>query len=129
MAQLVCSNAVLMCSFGVAPSTMMVTPENMVNASNMPAATILDNIPMKNILPFGMCTTQSNPAVAAATAAALGVPTPAPCVPATTAPWTPGSATVMIRSKPALNSTSKLMCSYGGVISINFAGQVMTNVP
>ena len=129
MAQLVCNTGVLMCSFGVAPSTLMVTPENMVNASNMPAATIMDNIPMKNIMPFGMCTTQSNPAVAAATAAALGTPTPAPCVPVTTAPWAPGSATVMIRSKPALNSTSKLMCTWGGVISINFAGQVMTNVP
>jgi hypothetical protein len=129
MAQLVCNGAMLMCSFGVAPCTMMVTPENMVNASNMPAATIMDNIPMKNILPFGMCTTQSNPAVAAATAAALGTPTPAPCVPVTTAPWAPGSATVMIANKPALNSASKLMCTWGGVISITFAGQVMTNVP
>lgn len=129
MAQLVCNGAMLMCSFGVAPSTMLVTPENMVNASNVPAATIMDNIPMKNIMPFGMCTTQSNPAVAAATAAALGTPTPAPCVPVTTAPWAPGAATVMIANKPALNSTSKLMCTWGGVISINFAGQVMTNVP
>ncbi len=129
MAQLVCNGAMLMCSFGVAPSTMLVTPENMVNASNVPAATIMDNIPMKNIMPFGMCTTQSNPAVAAATAAALGTPTPAPCVPVTTAPWAPGATTVMIANKPALNSTSKLMCTWGGVISINFAGQVMTNVP
>ena len=87
MSQLVCNGAVLMCSFGTAPSTMIVTPENMVNASSVPAATIMDNIPMKNILPFVMCITQSNPAVAAATAAALGVPTPAPCVPVTSAPW------------------------------------------
>lgn len=129
MAQLVCNTAMLMCSFGVAPSTLMVTPENMVNASNMPAATIMDNIPMKNILPFGMCNTISNPAVAAATAAKLGVFTPAACIPVIPAPWVPGSVTVMIRSKPALNSTCKAMCTWGGVISVTFPGQVLTSVP
>jgi hypothetical protein len=129
MAQLVCMGALLQCSFGAAPSSMTVTPENLVNATNKSAATIMDNIPMKNIMPFGMCTTQSNPAVAAATAAAAGTPTPAPCVPVTTAPWAPGSATVMIKNKPALSSTSKLMCTWGGVIQVNLAGQVTVNVP
>jgi hypothetical protein len=129
MAQLVCMGALLQCSFGAAPSSMTVTPENLVNATSKSAATIMDNIPMKNIMPFGMCSTQSNPAVAAATTAALGTPTPAPCVPVTTAPWAPGSATVMIKNKPALNSTSKLMCTWGGVIQVNFAGQATVNVP
>jgi uncharacterized Zn-binding protein involved in type VI secretion len=128
MAQLVCMGAMLQCSFGVAPSSMVVTPENLVNATNKPAATIMDNIPMKNIMPFGMCTTQSNPTVAAATAAALGTPTPAPCVPVTTAPWAPGSATVMIKNKPALNNSSKLMCTWGGVIQVTMAGQFTVNV-
>ena len=58
----------------------------------MPAANITDFAPITNIASFSMCTTQSNPAVAAATTAALGVPTPAPCVPVIPAPWTPGSA-------------------------------------
>lgn len=108
---------------------MVVTPENMTNATNKPAATIMDNIPMKNIPPFAMCSAPSNPAVIAATAAKLGVFTPAPCVPVTSAPWMPGSATVMIKNKPALNSTSKLMCNWGGVIQVTFAGQATVNVP
>ena len=68
----VCNTATLMCSFGVAPSTMIVLPQNKVMTSNMPAANIMDNKPIANIPPFGMCITPSNPAVASATAAALG---------------------------------------------------------
>jgi hypothetical protein len=35
---------------------------------------------------------------------------------------------VMIGNMPALNSTSKCMCNWGGVISITFPGQVTVNV-
>jgi len=107
----------------------MVMPANMVNTVNNPAATIMDNIPMTNVMPFGMCTTPSNPQVAAATAAAQGVLTPQPCIPVTTAPWTPGSATVMIKNKPTLNSSSTLMCTWGGVISVTNPGQMTVKVP
>ena len=116
------------CSFGVAPSALVVPPANKTMAGGPPAANIMDNKPIANIPPFGMCTTPSNPAVASATAAALGVLTPMPCMPVIPAPWAPGSPTVMIGNMPALNSTSKCMCAYGGVISITFAGQVTTNV-
>jgi hypothetical protein len=129
MGQLVCMGASMQCSFGVAPSTLVVTPENLTNATNKPAATIMDNIPVKNIPPFGMCNTPSNPAVAAATAAKLGVFTPATCVPVIAAPWMPGSMTVMIKNKPALNNNSKAMCNWGGVIQFTFAGQATVNVP
>ncbi|HFQ80142.1 MAG TPA: DUF4280 domain-containing protein [Desulfobacterales bacterium] len=134
MAMQVCMGAMLQCSFGAAPSALVVTPENKV-LTTTPAATIMDHIPMKNIISFGMCTTQSNPAVAAATAAAtsaaLGVftPTPAPCVPATASPWIPGSPTVLIANQPALSDTSTLMCAYGGVITIKSAGQASTEIP
>lgn len=129
MAQLVCMGAMLQCSFGLAPGTLVITPENLTNSVNMPAATIMDNIPMKNIMPFGMCTSLANPQVAAATTAALGVLTPQPCIPVTPAPWAPGSPTVMIKNKPALNSTSKLMCNWAGVISVVNPGQMTVNVP
>ncbi|MFQ5418951.1 MAG: DUF4280 domain-containing protein [Anaerolineae bacterium] len=130
MAQQVVNGAMLTCSFGVAPSSLTVTPENMTNAGKQPAATIMDNIPMKNIMPFGMCTSIANPQVAAATSAALGVLTPQPCIPVTTtAPWTPGSVTVMIKNKPALNNSCTLMCNWAGVITVTNPGQMTVNVP
>jgi hypothetical protein len=129
MAQLVTNTAQIQCSFGTTPGTLMITPEGRVTAVNQPAATIMDHIPMKNILPFGMCTTLSNPQVAAATAAAQGVLTPQPCIPVTNAPWIPGSPTVQIGGKMALNSTCTCMCTWGGVISVINAGQVTVEVP
>ena len=67
--------------------------------------------------------------MAPATAAALGVLTPMPCIPNTPAPWVPGSPTVILEKFPALNETSKLMCVWAGVISITFPGQVTDFIP
>ena len=91
-------------------------------------ANIMDNKSFVNILPFGMCSSMANPAVAAATAAALGVLTPMPCIPVTIAPWMPGSPTILVGGMPALTAQSKLMCNWGGVIQIVFPGQVTTIV-
>lgn len=127
MGQLVTTGAMMMCTFGMAPSTLNVLPTNKALAGT-PAANIMDNKPMANIPPFGMCMSLANPTVASATAAALGVLTPMPCVPVTSAPWVPGSPTVLIGNMPALNNTSTCICNWGGVISITFAGQVTTMV-
>lgn len=129
MGQLVTNGALLQCPFGVAPAPMSVLPVNLAIAANMPAATIMDNIPMLNIPTFGMCTSLANPMVAAATAAALGVLVPMPCIPAPAGPWFPGSPTVMISNKPALNETSKCQCAFGGTISIIMPGQMTVQVP
>jgi hypothetical protein len=129
MAQVVTTGATLQCSFGMAPGTLNVLPTGRVQASNMPAATIMDNKPFVNIVPFGMCTSIANPAVASATAAALGVLTPMPCTPVVPAPWAPGSPTVMIGTFPALTNTSKCVCAYGGMIQILMAGQMTTMAP
>lgn len=120
--------AMLQCSFGVAPSTLVVLPANCV-LTGTPAANIMDNKPMVNVPPFGMCQSMANPMVAAATAAALGVLTPMPCIPVTTAPWIVGAPTVLIGNMPALNNTSRLMCNWGGVIQITSPGQTTTQVP
>jgi hypothetical protein len=128
MAQLVTTGAMMMCSFGLGPpATLNVLPASKVMCGT-PAANIMDNKPMAEIPTFGMCSSIANPEVASATAAALGVLTPMPCIPNTVAPWAPGSPTVMIGNMPALNSTSKCMCMWGGVIQITFAGQATTNV-
>ena len=118
-----------MCTFGLAPSTLNVLPINRTLTSNMPAATIMDHVPMVNIMPFGMCTTPTNPAVAAATAAALGVLTPMPCIPATTTPWITGTPNVLVGNMPALDNTHKCMCMWGGVISVVTPGQFTEQIP
>ena len=120
--------ATLQCSFGAAPSSYVVLPTNKV-LTQTPDANIMDNKPMVNILPFGMCSSPANPTVAAATAAALGVLTPMPCIPNTAAPWAPGAPTVLLANMPTLNSTSKLMCNWGGVIQILYAGQTTVITP
>lgn len=129
MALQVCNGATLQCSFGAAPSTFVVLPINRVLTSNQPAANIMDHKPMLNVMPFGVCMSMANPTVAAATAAALGVLTPMPCIPNTPMPWVPGAPTDLIANMPALNNTSKLMCMWGGVIQVAFPGQTTHIIP
>ncbi|MFT7325285.1 MAG: hypothetical protein ACI90C_000880 [Rhodoferax sp.] len=120
--------ATLQCSFGLAPGVLMVLPTNAV-MTGTPAANIMDYVPMVNVMPFGMCNCPANPMVAAATAAALGVLVPMPCIPMTVAPWAPGAPTVLIKGMPALQNSSKLMCTWGGIIQILVAGQFTVMVP
>jgi Domain of unknown function (DUF4280) len=122
--QQVVSGAQLMCTFGAAPGTLTVLPASQVSGGGQPAANILDCQPMVNVAPFGMCMSPTNPQVAAATAAALGVLTPMPCVPVTT-PWSPGSPTVLIGGSPALTNSCQCQCAWQGVITVTTPG-VMT---
>lgn len=117
--------AMLACSFGAAPATLIVIPP-VVLAEGPPAANIMDNVPIANIPPFGMCSSIANPTVAAATAAALGVLTPMPCVPVIPAPWAPGVPKTLLRGMPALDASCKLMCAWAGVIQITNPGCVKT---
>ena len=129
----VCNGAVLKCMFAVPPgiSTLVVLPQNRTMTSSQPAANIMDNKPMINIPPFGMCTSPTNPAFVSATAAAFGVPTPVPCIPLTPAPWITGAPTVMLGNMPALNNTSVLACTLGlpGCITILMPGQFTEMIP
>ncbi len=119
----------LKCSFGVAPSSLMVIPDKRVMAESKPMATIMDNKPMANIMPFGVCMSLANPITAAQTAAALGVLTPGACIPVTPAPWTPGSPTVLVGGVPALNNSSMCTCAYGGVIQVTVSGTTTESIP
>jgi hypothetical protein len=129
MPQQVSMGALMTCTFGAAPSALVVLPKNKVLAEGPPAANIMDHIPLMNIMPFGTCTSLANPMVASATAAALGALTPMPCIPVTSAPWVPGAPTVLIANMPALDNVSKCMCNWGGVIAFTNAGTVKTMIP
>ena len=111
----------LQCTFGMAPSSLMVINPMRPMVQNKPVANIMDNKPMVNIMPFGMCQSMANPTVASATAAALGVLTPMPCIPVIAAPWAPPGQ-VKIANMPVLINNCKCMCNWGGQISITFPG-------
>lgn len=119
------TGAMTTCTFGMAPSTLnVIAPRAIVEGR--PVATIMDIAPMVNIAPFGMCMSLSNPTVAAATAAALGVLTPMPCVPVVPAPWTPLAPQLMLAKQPALVAGASCNCAFGGVIMLGFPGTTKT---
>lgn len=128
MALNTCMTAQMQCNMGTAPAVFAPTMK-MVSTSNQIAANIMDHVPFVNVPTFVMCNSKTNPAVIAATAAALGTPTPAPCTPVTPAPWSPGAPTVKLCNFPALNNSSKLTCVLGGMISFTSAGQTTHNIP
>lgn len=134
------ATAVCQCTFGAAPAPLTVTSQTTVTGQNLLVGTIMD-MP-KPPMTFGLCCCSNNPAVIAATSvtyrvpppvaatlAKAGIMTPAPCIPACAAPWAPGSPTVIVSGKPALNNSSKCACSYGGVISIIMTPAVTVTIP
>lgn len=120
----VVNGALMTCTFGLAPTSLIVLPARTKQMNHMPRANIMDFAPMVNIMPFGMCNTLSNPVVAAATAAKMGVFTPAACIPAVTAPWMPGNPQCMVQGMPALTRNSQCICMWGGVIRFTTDGQI-----
>ncbi len=118
MPKLVVHGALLKCSQGAAPAKLSVLPANMVEGDMKPLATVMDFAPVTNVASFGMCRSPANPQVAAATAAAMGVLTPQPCVPVIPAPWTPGSPAVEIGVFKALTEDSRCMCTWAGTIEV-----------
>jgi hypothetical protein len=121
--------AQMMCTMGMAPSNLVVLPLNMTFTDQQPDANIMDHIPIVNIPPFGMCISPANPMVAAATAAALGVLTPMPCIPVTPSPWVTGVPTVLLGNQPTLDNTHMLMCNWAGVITFVTPGEFTVMVP
>jgi len=120
----VCNGAKLKCSMGLALSDLgVVHVREQVYLHGKNISNIMDCRPMINIQPFGLCTSLSNPSVALATAAAMGILTPMPCIPNTSMPWMSGRKKVLIKGQPALMNDSKLTCMWGGTIEIIDNGQ------
>jgi hypothetical protein len=124
----VVNGAQLMCTFGSSPASLVVLPLNRTQDTDEFSATVQDHVPMVNIMPFAMCMSPSNPQVAAATTAAMGVLTPQPCIPATLSPWAPGALTVEVANQVALDNVSICNCMWGGVIRVTDAGQQTTEI-
>ena len=127
MSLLATVGANLLCTMGTTPAPLKVTSQSKVLSQGKPSGTIQDAMAMSNVGPFGMCTSLANPAVASATAAALGVLTPQPCVPMPAGTWIPTKPKVLIEGKPCLTQDCKMMCSYAGSISITLPGQTKVN--
>lgn len=124
MGILAVTGATCMCSFGTAPCTLQATSQTTCLEEGKTVATIKDMQPNVNLQPFGMCTSLANPAVAAATTAALGVLTPQPCTMVPAGPWVPANPKVMVGGAPCLTNEATLMCGLGaGTIKITVPGQ------
>ena len=121
----VVQTALCTCIFGAAPMPLSVSSQESVTVFNLPQATIMDNM----FPTFGMCSCPSNPAVIAATAAKLGVFSPAPCVPVIPGTWMPGVPNILVCGKPMLNNTSKLLCAYGGLIQVTITPAQTVDTP
>ena len=120
----VVGESLVRCSFGAAPAPLNVLPDALVVSDELPVATI-SCCEIVNIETFGMCMSLSNPEVAAATSAALGVLTPMPCLPLLT-PWIPESPLVLVGGQPVLVESATCMCAYGGVVDILPSGMETT---
>ena len=118
------SGATCTCAFGTTPCTLQVTSQLKCMAEGRPIATIQDMQPGTNLATFGMCTSLANPAVASATAAALGVLTPQPCSMIPAGVWTSTNPKVLADGKPCLTNGATLTCGLGmGAIRIVSPGQ------
>jgi hypothetical protein len=104
----------MFCDMGFFPSVLLVEPLG-VFANDLPAGTIVDIIPEVNIPSFILCHSPLNPEVIALTIAALGVPTPAPCIPIVIDPWISPS-NVLIDGIPVLTEGSVCECLWAGTI-------------
>jgi hypothetical protein len=122
----VVAGAVLECAMGTAPSVLVVLPVTQVMVEARPVAVVTDNVPFLNLLPFGMCQSPANPMVMAATAAALGVLTPMPCLPMPVGPWNSPVSKTLVGGQAMLGSGGTCSCAYGGSISIKMAGAMLT---
>lgn len=124
----VTQNAILRCPFGLMTSILNVVDSTRASIGKNKMAVQSDKVPLVNIPIFGMCTSIVNPAVQAATLAAMGTLTPAAC-PGVKAimGWSPPPSNVLNSTSRYLLQTCTLLCSFGGNIHIVHSGQGVVN--
>ena len=111
MATLVVTEALVQCAAGAAPSAMTILG-NVIAGDGM-VGNISSAIPFVNIEGFSACSILA--------AETLGVDTE--CVPAVES-CVPGVPTVLVGEEAALDQISILACNIGGVITVEFPGQL-----
>ena len=114
--ELVCAGAKLQCAGGTAPATLVVQPRDAL-VDGKPVAIVESSKP-PNIATFGMCTSASNPEVAAAQGA------PQPCS-AVCAPWVPEVTKYLVADADIpVSVKDKCTCTITGMeISVIQPGQ------
>ena len=122
MGQVVVTGGTAQCTFGTLPGMISAGTQKKVLIDGKPVATIMD-FNTQCITPFGLCTTLTNPAVQAATTAALGVLTPQPCTLVPAGTWKPTKVTVQAGGSPVLTNECQGTCVYGGCIAVTNPGQ------
>ncbi|MBR0526698.1 MAG: DUF4280 domain-containing protein [Prevotella sp.] len=124
----VVNGAILRCACGNLMSPLICIHREMLGKKCI--ANVQDAKLGVNITSFGMCYSLVNPAVQSLTAAAFGMFTPAPCIPAIASSiWSPTRWDVNIEGIPVLEQTSGAFCMLGeplptGNISIINNGQI-----
>lgn len=127
MGQVVVTGGTAQCTCGTLPGMISTGAQKKVLVEGKPVATIAD-FNTQCIAPFGLCITLSNPAVQAATAAALGVLTPQPCTLVPMGTWKSTKVTVHAGGSPVLTNECQGACAYGGCIAVTNPGQSKVNV-
>ena len=115
--------AKLECNQATAPSNLVVLPVHREMLTSQLKANIGDAKPFVNVLPFGLCKSMANPAVAAATSANRGTLTPMPCTPACSM-WIGGKTDILLDGMPMLMVGDITPCPLGvGKIEVMDSGQ------
>lgn len=123
----VCSGAQVNCAFGDGPKNVNVLPLGNKAGGSKEIMSIINIIPYLNIPSFGMCKSLTNPLVASATAAAMGVLTPQSCIPVIT-PFTPGAIKTTTFNIPMVQQSNTSLCIWGPTITISKPGQEDLNI-
>lgn len=121
--------AELKCIFSTGTGKLVTIPipGKTVLIEGKPAATIMDFVPMTNILPMMMCIAPTNPQGMGKPPPA--VPTPTACIPIVTAPWKPPVApTKQVNNKSILAVGSTCQCVWQGIITVMNPGTTKTQV-
>ncbi len=122
MGVLVATGAAYLCSGGAGPGTLAATGRPQVLLNGKPAMTVKDGAAYVNIVPCPACVCPTHPAIAPVLSV-TGVIVPQPCTPQVSGMWIGGQTKALAGGVPCLTNEARLMCAFGGVISVADPGQ------